>query len=129
MWTKIIFTGLLLLVVSFSLGRAQQDTHRKDPPTKEERLSHLKERLNLTKEQVEKVTSILDSTQKKIVELRDKDFKEHRKYTDAVKKIHNEEDSKIEKILTKDQKKIFEKMKNEREKRGTRPAERRPPHQ
>ena len=129
MWTKIIFTGLLLLVITFPLTLAQQDMHRKGPPTKEERLSHLKEVLSLTKEQNEKVTSILDSTQKKIVELRDKDFKEHRKYTDAVKKIHNEEDSKIEKILTKDQKKIFEEMKKEREKRNTKPGERRPPHQ
>ena len=78
MWTKIIFTGLLLLVVSFSLGRAQQYPPKQGPPNKEERLSHLKERLNLTKEQVGKVTSILDSIQKKMVELRDKDFKEHR---------------------------------------------------
>jgi hypothetical protein len=129
MWTKKIFTGLLLLVVSFSLGIAQQDPPRKGPPTKEERLSHLKDVLNLTKDQVKKVTSILDFTQKKMVELRDKDSKEHREYMDAVKIIHNEEDSKIEKILTKDQKKIFEKMKNEREKRNTKPGERRPPHQ
>ena len=129
MSTKIIFTGLLLLVITFSLTLAQQDMHRKGPPTKEERLSHLKEVLSLTKEQNEKVTSILDSTQKKMVELRVKGLQEHREYMDAVKKSHDDEDSKIQKILTKDQKEIFEEMKKEREKRGPEPGEGRPPRQ
>lgn len=129
MWTKKIIFGLLIVVATFSSAMAQQDPPKQGHPKKEERLSRLKEALNLTKEQVEKVTSILNSTQKKMVELRDKDFKEHREYMAAVKKIHDEEDSKIEKILTKDQKKIFEGMKKEREKHGPRPGEGRPPRQ
>lgn len=117
------------MVVTFSFATAQQNPPKQGPPNREERLSHLKKALNLTKEQVEKVTSILNSTQKKMIELRDKDFKEHREYLDAVKKIRDEEDVKIEKILTKDQKKIFEGMKKEREKHGPRPGEGRPPRQ
>ncbi|MBI2840478.1 MAG: hypothetical protein HYX75_19335 [Acidobacteria bacterium] len=108
---KSITIGIALGILAVSLAAAQPK-----PPSKEERLRHLKEGLELTTEQIKLVDQVLAATDKKVGELRKNGIGDPRSYMEAMKKIFDEEDAKIEQILTDVQKTTFAKMKEEREK-------------
>lgn len=103
--------GMLFMLFIISMSMAQPK-----PSTKEDRLKDLKEKLELTKVQIAKVGTILDSNQKKVDVLQDKKVGDRIRHMEAMKVIMDEGNAQIEKILTKAQKKKFAEMRKEREK-------------
>lgn len=98
---------------SFVYGQDRPPRH--EPPSKEEHLKQLTEKLRLTKEQGIQINSILESLKEKMDKLRE-NAQERKLHFEKMKMIRDEEDKKIEKILTNEQKQKFAQMKKEREK-------------
>lgn len=103
--TKSMIVSLLFCFTITSVIIAQQKT-----PSKEERLRHLVEKLELTKEQEQKAGVIINSSYEKMFEMKEKMKTEEQKLKDA-------EDDEISKLLTETQKQKFDEMKKEREMR------------
>ena len=72
--------------------------------------------LQLTAEQTEQVSAILDTTQQQLDQLCNSPSDDHQKKWKAMRKIMEEEDARIEKILTETQKKKYDQLKEERRK-------------
>ena len=106
-----ITIGIAMGVLAVSLAGAQPR-----PPSKAERLTHLRKGLELTAEQIGPVEKILAATDKQVADLLDKGITDPRSLMDTMKKIFDEEDVKIEEILTSVQKTRFAAMKKDREK-------------
>lgn len=111
MHKRSITIGIALGALAVSLAAAQPR-----PPSKAVRLTHLRNALALTTEQIGPVERILASTDKKVEDLRDKGITDPRSLMDTMKKIFDEEDVKIERILTSVQKTKFNGMNKDREK-------------
>ncbi len=103
---NLIITSLItLFVMSISISAQNRMTPK-------ERAQNLKEKLNLTEEQTQKVDSILTQSSEKMKELRSENKGNREQYRQIMQDTNNE----IEKILTADQKQAYEKMLNERRK-------------
>ena len=87
------------------------------PPSKEERLTQLSEKLNLTKDQVNKISTIFDAADEQMQALHESSSGDRREMMDKVKSIMDNADEQIKEVLTSSQKEKFEEMKKEREKR------------
>ncbi|MGH1365722.1 MAG: hypothetical protein ACRBF0_19330 [Calditrichia bacterium] len=84
------------------------------------RLRELKEKLQLSEEQVEQITPVLSNTRKEMETLREESGGDRREIRGKMRSIRDRQDKQIEAFLTEDQKEIFAKMKNERKERGPR---------
>jgi Spy/CpxP family protein refolding chaperone len=86
------------------------------PPSKEQRLAHLKDTLELTAEQTVKVSAILDTTEQQIEQMRNSTSDDREKRREAMHKIMKEEDVRMGKVLTESQKKKYDQLREERRK-------------
>ena len=86
------------------------DGERHNPPSIDEKLAKYSQRLNLTKEQEQKIRTVLLLTMQKGDELRSKLNPDRNEIESAKEKIRKDEDDSIIKILNEDQKKEFVKM-------------------
>jgi len=84
------------------------------------RLRELKEKLQLSEEQVEQIAPIMSNTREEMETLRSESGGDRREMRDKMRGIRDRQNKQIEEFLTEDQKKIFAEMKNERKKRGPR---------
>jgi Spy/CpxP family protein refolding chaperone len=80
------------------------------PPTVDEKLKKYSERLDLTKEQEQKIRAVLLLTTQKGEELRSRKNPDRNEIESEKEKLRNEEDESIKRILNEDQKKEFAKM-------------------
>jgi Spy/CpxP family protein refolding chaperone len=94
------------------------------PPSLEDRLKQLKEKLDLTKDQVEKVKKILQNSDKKREELFENGNEDREAMREQMMKIREESDKKIELLLSEKQKAKYEELKKDRRMRmGPRPGD------
>lgn len=89
---------------------------RPGPPTEDEKLAKLSERLNLTDAQSKQIRAVFQVAKQKSQQLRSKANPTPDEVEVGREKIRKEEDEGIKKILTDEQKKEFEKMLSKRRK-------------
>ena len=112
-YKKTCLVGLLVLVLFATVVFSQEGPPRQKPPSTEEHLKHLTEKLELTDNQIKHIGSILEASKKKKDELRNKEEEARKLHFEKLKMIHDEEDKKIEKLLSNEQKKKFVQLKKE----------------
>ena len=117
MFRKKYVFGLMVVFFLASSVYSQEGPPRQKPPSKEEHLKHLTERLELTNDQIKQIENILETSKEKMDKLREKAEEDRKQHFDKMKVIHDEEDKKIEKLLTNEQKQKFVQLKKEKEKK------------
>ncbi len=127
--TMVIVMGLILVMgtTAFAKGQGQRQRQRMTP---EQRISHLKEVLQLSDQQVVQITPILeDAAQKKKVIFENRTTQSHGNMREQMRIIHNDAYEKITQYLIKEQKEKLKemrfKMKEKRGKKGNRNGKRR----
>ncbi|MDR3593257.1 periplasmic heavy metal sensor [Clostridium sp.] len=99
-----------------NISETERDKHplpggeRPNPPSVDEKLDKYSQRLNLTKDQEEKMRTVLLQTMQKDEELRSKLNPDRNEIESDKEKIRKEEYNSIMKILNEDQKKEFARM-------------------
>ena len=109
---KIICTVLAVFVFTL-IVHAQPK-----PPSKYEKLKHLKEVLELSDVQAKKIATVLTATEKKMRTLSDKMEDQRDVAMEEMDSIINEEDKGIIEILSDSQKEKYQDMKKEMESHG-----------
>lgn len=113
----VILFALLFSGISYSQQRPEtphSPSPPPPPPTKEMRLEHLTQKLNLNDQQVKELDKILSESEQKLDKIREKYGDINRNMMTEIKQVLNEQDKEIEKKLDDQQKKKFEEMRKER---------------
>ena len=108
---KLILTNLMLFFLLIIFSCSQEQGRRFSP---EEQIKDLKEKLELTEEQTEKVKTIIEEQSKEMAELRENFEGERFEMRDAMMEIRDETNQEIDLILTDEQQKEYEKIREER---------------
>ena len=120
MFRNKIFALLFGVFVFMGLAIAQPQ-----PPTKEQKLDFLTQKLNLSDQQVKAIDKILSDSKEQLDQIHEKSRVFNKENMEEMKEVLDKEDAAVEKNLTDSQKKIFAELKKERE--NHRPPMR-PPH-
>lgn len=109
------FLLLIVVVFTFSAVIINAQPRPPQPPSAEDKINMLKEKLNLTDDQVTELKSIFESTKKKMDEMREKMEESKKESMDEMKSVMDKEDEAVVNVLTDEQKEKYEELKKERE--------------
>lgn len=110
MFREMMFVLLFGAFVFTGLTMAQSQ-----PPTKEQKLDFLTQKLNLSDQQAKAIEKILSDSKEQLDQIHEKSREFNKGNMEEMKKVFDKEDTEIEKNLTDSQKKIFAELRKERE--------------
>ena len=119
--TKRFITSMLVLLIGSGIALAQRGDRQ--PPSVDEQVKRLADRLNLTSDQQSKIKPILEDQRQQMASLREDSSMSREDRMSKMRSIRESTNSKISEILNDDQKKQYEAMQHEmrsREGRGQR---------
>ena len=117
--TKRFITSMLVLLIGSGIALAQRGDRQ--PPSVDEQVKRLADRLNLTSVQQSKIKPILEDQRQQMAPLREDSSMSREDRMSKMRSIRESTNSKIEELLNDDQKEQFEAMQHEmrsREGRG-----------
>src|SRR5215472_9110971 len=108
---KRFFTSMLVLIICSGIALAQRGDRQ--PPSVDEQVKRLTERLSLTSDQQSKIKPILEDQRQQMASLREDSSMSREDRMSRMRSIRESTSSKISEILNDDQKKQYQAMQHE----------------
>lgn len=114
--TKFVLFGMLFLAVSFqTMAQERGERPRRAGTGPDRMITAMKERLDLSQEQVAKIQDIYRTSREEFGKLRQEDAEANRARRDEFRKIREKQQKEIDQVLTEEQRKEWKAWMEERQ--------------